>query len=124
MIARRRIKRGEAISPEDLALEERDIAVIPQKYFEDINKVANTESKTTIPKNSTIFEWMIKEIPLVHRGEEVAILVTAPNLMVKTVGIALEDGYLGKGIKVKRQETNKTLEGLLVSSDEVEVRLK
>ncbi len=124
VIANRRIKRGEEITPEDLALESRDISVVPQKYFEDIAQVADTEARTSIPKNSTIYEWMIKEIPLVHRGDEVAILVTGPNLTVKTMGRALEDGYLGKMIKVKRLESDKTLEGFLVSPTEVEVRLK
>ncbi len=126
VIARRRIKRGEEIAVEDLALESRDIAVLPQKYFEDIVYVANTETKTSIPKNSTIFEWMIKEIPLVHRGDEVALLITAPNLMVKAKGMALEDGYLGKKIKVKvrRKDSKNILEGRLISSSEVEVRLK
>lgn len=124
VVANRRIKRGDEIGVEDLALESRDIAVLPQKYFEEIFQVANTEAKTTIPRNSTIFEWMIKEVPLVHRGEEVAILVTAPNLLLKTQGVALEDGYLGKKMKVKSKESKKTLEGSLISPTEVEVKLK
>jgi len=126
VVAQRRIKRGEEITDEDVVLESRDIAVLPQKYFEDIVYVANTEAKTTIPRNSTIFEWMIKEIPLVHRGDTVAVLITAPNLTVKTKGMALEDGYLGKKIKVKvkRKESENRLEGRLVSSSEVEVKLK
>jgi len=124
VIANRRINRGEEIALDDLALESRDIAVVPQKYYEDVAAVVDTEAKTSIPKNSTIYEWMIKEIPLVHRGDQVAILVTGPNLAVKAMGRALEDGYLGKMIKVRRAESDKTLEGTLVSSDEVEVRLK
>ena len=124
VIANRRINRGEEITLDDLAFESRDIAVVPQKYYEDVALVVETEAKTSIPKNSTIYEWMIKEIPLVHRGDQVAILVTGPNLSVKTLGRALEDGYLGKMIKVRRVESDKTLEGTLISSDEVEVRLK
>jgi len=124
VVAQKGIKRGEIITDEDLALEERDIAMLPQKYFEKLEQVVETEAKTTIPKESTIFEWMIKEIPLVHRGDEVSILVTAPDLVVKTKGMVLEDGYLDKKIKVKRVESNKTLEGILISPDEVEVKLK
>ena len=124
VVADRRIKRGGEIVVDDLTLETRDIAVLPQKYFEEIAQVANTEAKTTIPRNSTIFEWMIKEIPLVHRGDEVAILVTAPNMLLKTKGVALEDGYLGKKMKVKSKESKKTLEGSLISATVVEVKLK
>lgn len=126
VIANRRIKRGEEIMAEDLSYESRDIAVLPQKYFENIVQVANTEAKTSIPKNSTVFEWMIQEVPLVHRGDNVLVVVTAPNLTVKSEGKVLEDGYLDKKIKVKvkREDESKTLEGILVSSDEVEVKLK
>ena len=124
VVAKKRIKRGEIITEEDLALEERDIAMLPQKYFENLGEVIETEAKTTIPKESTIFEWMIKEIPLVHRGDEISILVTAPDLLVKTKGVALEDGYLDKKIKVKRVESKTTLEGILISPHEVEVKLK
>ena len=124
VIALRSIKRGEVIQVEDLGMESRDIASIPQRYFDQIFQVADMEAKTSIPRNSTIFEWMIKEIPLVHRGDDVLIRVSAPNLKVKVKGRALEDGYLGKWIKVKSEKSKDPLEGILISSSEVEVRLK
>lgn len=124
VVAKKNIKRGEKIEAKDLTLAERDIAMLPNKYFEDLDQVANSLAKTTIPKKSIIFEWMIKEIPLVHRGDEVTILVTAPNLLVKTKGVALEDGYRDKKVKVKRKNSKKTLEGILISENEVEVKLK
>ena len=124
VVAKNRINRGERIEEKDLTLEERDIAMLPENYFRYPRQILGTEAKTTIPKNSTIFEWMVKEMPLVHRGEEIAILVTAPNLLVKTQGVLLEDGYLGKTAKVKRSGSKKTLEGILVSSKEIEVKLK
>jgi flagella basal body P-ring formation protein FlgA len=124
VVAARQIKRAEIISADDLALEERDITMLPHQYYEDVRLVANTEAKTTIPKNSTIFEWMVKEIPLVKRGDEVAIFVSSPDLLVKTKGVALEDGYRGQEIKVKRENSKKTLEGVLVAPGEVEVNLE
>jgi flagella basal body P-ring formation protein FlgA len=126
VIALRSIKRGEVIQVEDLGMESRDIASIPQRYFDHIAQVADMEAKTSIPRNSTIFEWMIKEVPLVHRGDDVLIRVTAPDLRVKVKGRALEDGYLGKWIKVRSEKSNdkEPLEGILISSSEVEVRLK
>lgn len=124
VVAKNKIKRGATISLDDLGLEERDIAMLPEKYFNSKILVANTEAKTTIPENSTIFKWMVKEIPLVHRGDLVAIVVKGVNLMLKTEGTVLGDGYLGKEVKVKRAGSKKTVEGILVSSKEVEVRLK
>ena len=124
--AQKRIKRGELVEEEDVALKKRDIAMLPQKYFENLDQVIGTETKTTIPKGSTIFEWMIKKPPLVHRGDEISILVKGSNLLVKTKGIVVEDGYLGKmtKVRVKSEDSKKIIEGILISADEIEVKLK
>ena len=84
------------------------------------------ETKTAVARNGTIFEWMIKEIPIVRRGDEVSILVKVPNMLVRTTGTALEDGYEGKllRVKVKGRDAKDRLEGRLVSSNEVEVIMK
>jgi flagella basal body P-ring formation protein FlgA len=67
----------------------------------------------------------------VHRGEELTILVKGPNLLVKTAGVALEDGYIEKEVKVRKKTAPKPgsgfvkpLVGILVSSTEVEVILR
>jgi flagella basal body P-ring formation protein FlgA len=126
VVAARHIKRGTMISLDDVKLEERDIAMFPQSYYADLEGVLLKETKTSVPRNSTIFEWMIKEIPMVRRGDEVTILVKGPNLLVRTTGMALEDGYEGKWLKVKvaGKDAKDSLEGRLISSNEVEVILK
>jgi len=124
VVADRLIKRGEEIQSEDLKLEERDIALLPQKYFESLDQIVSAEAKTTIPKNSTLFEWMAKKIPLIRRGDKVTIRVSASSLLVKSEGVALSDGYLGKKMTVKRKDIKKSLEGIVVSANEVEVKLK
>lgn len=124
VVASRLIKRGAMIVLEDIELQERDIAMLPQKYFVGVNAVLLSQAKTSIPKNSAIFEWMIKEVPLVKRGDGVAILVKGENLLLRADGRVLEDGYLGKPIKVRRRESRKTLDGVLISTNEVEVILK
>jgi len=124
VVANNKIKRGKVINEDDLVLEKRDIAMLPQKYFEEPLLVANNEAKTTISRNGTIFEWMIKKVPLVHRGDEVAINVVGSDLLVKSAGVILMDGYLGESVKVKRKNSKKTVEGVLVSADVVEVNLK
>jgi len=118
------ISRGQRIEMADLKLEERDVALLPNQYYSDLVQVISSEAKTIIPKNSTIFGWMIKEIPMIRRGTQVRLVVKADNLLVKAQGVALEDGYLNKEVKVKRSESNKILIGLVSSPGEVEVNLK
>ncbi|MFC1511525.1 flagellar basal body P-ring formation chaperone FlgA [Candidatus Margulisiibacteriota bacterium] len=124
VVAKKRIKRGQTIGQADLSLEARDIAMLPQKYFAKLDNVIGSETKTNIPKNSTLYEWMVKEVPLVRRGDTLAVLVKAPNLLIKTQGQALSDGYLNKKMKVKREDSKTAIEGILISAKEVEVNLK
>ncbi|MBN2058460.1 MAG: flagellar basal body P-ring formation protein FlgA [Candidatus Saganbacteria bacterium] len=127
VIATRMVKRGETIGEGDLALEARDIAMLPDEYYEDKVMVVETEAKTTIPKNGTIFQWMIKEIPVVRRGDDITLIVKGPNLLVRTAGEALMDGYLGRKIRVRKKgvtDPKKILEGVLISPKEVEVVIR
>jgi flagella basal body P-ring formation protein FlgA len=124
--AANRIPRGALIARDDLTLTERNVAALPQNYFVSFEAVLATEARTLIAKNSAIFDWMIKEVPLVRRGDEVSVLVKGANLLVRTEGVVLADGYYGKWlkVKVKGRDARESLEGRLISSGEVEVLLK
>ncbi|MDD5593677.1 MAG: flagellar basal body P-ring formation chaperone FlgA, partial [Candidatus Margulisbacteria bacterium] len=121
--AARLIKKGRSIESADLKIEERDVALLPQKYFLSAEPLVSKEAKISIPGNSTIFEWMVGEVPLVRRGAPVTLIVTAPGLAVKTKAQAQEDGVLGSEIKVKRADSNKIVAGKIISAGEVEVKL-
>ncbi|MEA3494374.1 MAG: flagellar basal body P-ring formation chaperone FlgA [Candidatus Margulisiibacteriota bacterium] len=123
-VANNYIQRGSVITDEDVMIEQRDIAMVPQKFHFKLEDVVGKEAKTSIPEKSTVYAWMIKEVPQVHRGDKVMISIVGTNLMVKSEGTALEDGYIGKILKVKRKNVKNPLEGILVSANEVEVVLK
>lgn len=123
VVATKRIKKRNVIVEDDLKVEERDVALLPQKYYVTTEQLLGKEAKINIPANSTIFEWMVGEVPLIRQGSEVTIVVSAPGLTVKTKGEAIEDGYRDGKIKVKRKETNKIVEGEIISPTEVEVKL-
>lgn len=121
--AARLIKKGKSIESADLKIEARDVALLPQKYFLSAEPLISKEARISIPENSTIFEWMVGEVPLVRRGDPVTLVVKAPGLAVRTKAQAQEDGGLGSEIKVKRTDSNKIVAGKIVSAGEVEVKL-
>lgn len=124
--ARGVIRRGTLITLDDLAMEKRDIAMLPPGFFSGTEPLLGLEAKTTIPKGSTVFEWMVKKVPLIRRGDEVMILLKGEGLLVKAKGVSLMDGSLNEKIKVQRRtgpNASKTLEGVLISPKEVKVTL-
>ena len=124
VVAATTIRRRRIIEPDLVKLDLRDIARLPQNYFAKVAAVIGKESKTTIPKGSTIYEWMIKDSPLIRNGDKLMILVKGPSLLVKSRGRALMDGYLGQAIRVRAENSKEILNGILVSPDKVEVILK
>ncbi len=121
--AARLIKKGQVIAADDLKIEARDVALLPQKYFLDRAQLAGLEAKISIPENSTVFEWMIGAVPLVRRGAVVTLTVSGPGLTVKAKAEAQDDGVIGSEIRVKRIDSNKVVTAKVVSADEVEVTL-
>lgn len=131
VIANKYIKKSKILELDDLKIERRDVSLIPQKYFVEDSSLLNKEAKLSIPANSTLFDWMIGDLPLIRRGSAVTIKVVSPGMVVKSQGEALEEGYLGGEIKVKRKMESfsgaksgavKILTGKVVSSFEVAVQ--
>lgn len=118
------IKKGQKIEAADLSWVERDVALLPQKYFIAPEQLQALEAKIAIPENSTIFEWMVGPPPLVRGGQEVILVANAAGLTVKARGQALSDGYLDELIQVKRLDANKVLKGKVISAAEVEVNVE
>ena len=121
--AARLIKKGKVIEAADLKIDSRDVALLPQKYFVSLDPLISEEAKISIPENSTVFEWMVGAVPLVHRGNPLTLVVSAPGLTVKTKAEAQEDGGLGSEIKVKRVDSKKIVAAKIISPSEVEVKL-
>ncbi|MDI6731489.1 MAG: flagellar basal body P-ring formation chaperone FlgA [Candidatus Margulisbacteria bacterium] len=121
--ASKTLRRKEIIAPDDITIEAKDIALLPEKYFYSVDDVLTREVKSSIPKRSVIFEWMIKKKPLLHRGEKVTILVISDKVKIETRGIAMDEGNMGDEISVKCDESKKTLKAKIVAADKVEVKL-
>ena len=123
VVAANTIKRAQVIIEEDVTIEARDVALLPEKYFYTVSDVFNREAKSTISKKSAIFDWMIKKKPLLHRGEKVTILVISDGVKIEAKGTTLSEGNKGEEIMVKRDDSKKSIKAKIISADKVEVKL-
>lgn len=117
------IKKGKTLEVSDLKTEMRDVALLPQKYFSEGESLVGKEAKLGIPENSTLFDWMVGDLPMVRQGSPVSILVSLPGLLVRAKGEALEDGSAGGEIRVRRSDSKKIIKGKVLSPTEVEVTI-
>jgi flagella basal body P-ring formation protein FlgA len=122
VVAKKRLKRGDPISSAEAAIEERDVAVLSQNIIKDINFVIGKEAKTFIPSGNPIYDWMVKDKPVVKKNEKIKIAAGSQNVSVAAVGIALEDGNSGSEIKIKNLSSGKELIGVVTGTGEVMVK--
>ncbi|MBU1616332.1 MAG: flagellar basal body P-ring formation chaperone FlgA [Candidatus Margulisbacteria bacterium] len=124
VVAARKLPRNKAQQSEDFKYEVRDVAMLPQKYLTAIETLLGKETKIPVPQNSTVFEWMLREPAVIRAGSEISLVVVASDLGVRADGLALENGYLGEQIKVRKKDSPKILFGKVLSEKEVEVEIK
>ena len=122
VVAKRRLKRGEVITSAEAGIEERDIAALNPKVIRDMSAVNGKEVKTFIPGGNPVYDWMIRERPLVKKSEKIKITTGSENVIVAVAGLSLEDGDLGSEVKVKNLASGKELIGVVIGTGEVEIK--
>ena len=122
VVAKKRMKKGDLISSAEAGIEERDVAVLNPGIIKDLNIVLGKESKTFIPNGNPVYDWMIKERPLVKKNEKVKINASSDNIDVSAVGQSLEDGNMDSEIKIKNLTSGKELIGVVTGTGEVTIK--
>lgn len=123
LVAKNKIQKKKTIALEDITIETKDVALYPNKYFEDETELIGKMSNALIPKGSVILEWMVKEKPAVNKGDKIRLLAREGGVEVWASGVALEDGQIGEEINVRRSGSREKLDGKILSSEIIEVRV-
>ena len=123
VLASREIKKGSIYQAEDVKLVETEISTLPRSFFKNIKELIGQESKTTIAQDTRILDWMAGAVPLFKCGDKLTISAALKGVKVKAQGLALEDGYPGKSIKVQNLTTKKQIEGIVKNSQLVEAKI-
>ncbi len=101
VVATRDISVGERLSPDKVKLEERFLRSITPDYKIDVSKIANYESLKTIYRGQILRKSYLKLSPVVKRGDEVRITYRKGNIEITLKAKALENGYVGRQIRLK-----------------------
>ncbi len=111
------------ITEQDLTIEFKPFSRLPQDVILDKNLVIGKQVKMSL-KPGTVLRYSHIERPMIiKRNQIVEIVAKGENFIVRTKGIALQEGKEGEKIKVKNLSSKKIIWGKVISSDEVEVSL-
>lgn len=105
----RAIAKGSSISASDIRFVKDNIATLNRGYFRDPAQVVGLKARRSLSPNTVLTPQLLEAALLVNKGDSVIIQANASGLMIRTQGIALEDGSLGEQIDVINSRSQKVI---------------
>lgn len=123
IIAAKAIPKDKHLSEADICMEERNIIPVLGSALVDKSDTYGKRAKRRIQQGEILTDELIETPPLIYRGDKVTILVELSHLKVTTMGIAKEDGYEGKIIRIENISSKKIITAKVINEKLVKVEL-
>lgn len=117
----RSMQRGAVLAAEDVSLKRINVAKAPDRIIFDPSQVVGKQLRSRVRAGECLKEHMLREAPLVEKGDPVKIVASAGKLSVSTMGVAKADGVKGDRIRVENIVSEKTVVGRVLDRGVVEV---
>lgn len=119
--AARNLKRGEALTKDDVYVTRKNISHIKPNYLTAVNQAIGLMVKHNVKADACIKDWMLKRMPVVDRGDLVTILAESAGLKLTVPGRVLMKGYDGELVKVKNLMSKRDIYAKVVDNATVMV---
>ncbi len=123
VVAARPLPRGAALAPQDLRLEEREVTSRLRGYFRSLEAVRGRLLRTALPQGAVLEPGLVRDPPLVRRGQPVTLVAGRPGLEVRMAGTALQDGARDQVVAVRNNRSRRLVRGRVVAPGLVRVDL-
>lgn len=121
LVVRRSLPRGHVLTAADLGPEERDVSRLARGYLADATNAIGRRLDRRVLAGDVLEPSMLEEELLVQRGQSVTLVVESDALSVRMAGLALADGTRGERIRVRNLASDRVVEGVVRSAEQVEV---
>lgn len=119
----RYLPRGHIIKSHELVVTEASIGKAPNATFADVDDVVGKRLARSVNQGQLILRNHLESPKMIRRGALVTLVVEQGPLKVTARGVALEDGEMGKIIRVKNLGSEKTVFARVVNASTVRVEL-
>ena len=121
VVAINAIPNGQMVRASDLELRRIDISSARGKSFNSLKELQGMSAKTYIQAGQVVTASQVIPPILVKRGNVVSLEATSRGFMIRTTGIAQQDGRKGELIRVKNSASKKVIDAKVTGSGRVEV---
>lgn len=117
----RKIDRNDILNMDNLVIKRMETTKLTGSTFNNVEDLIGKRATRPILLNTPITAEIVDNPPAIKKGDFIKIFVQTGNLHVVTKGVAKEDGYLGKIIRIKNIDSNKELYGRVEDSTSVKI---
>ena len=121
IVAGRPISKGEVLEEEDMELMEMNLNELPSDAVRTVEMAVGQQARNNMQPGDPIRTRDLEINPDVERGDMVTLLIKGKGFSVTARGKAKEDGSVGDTIRVQVENSKKTVEGVILDSETVEV---
>ncbi len=121
VVVARPLARSQRIGAADVQLEQRDISLLPNGYFDTPNAVLGLQTKRALVPGQVLNDGQLTLPMLIKRGQLVTLRARAGGVHVDMQGEALADGSLGQRIQARNQSSRRVVEGVIIADGVIEV---
>jgi flagella basal body P-ring formation protein FlgA len=123
VVTSRTLRRGELLLEDGAVdLEERDVTLLKHGFYTSLEELELIQSSRPIGAGDIITHRHAEPVPVIHRGDQIVMLVKSANMTLQTVGEAMQDGGIGERIRVRNDASGKVIRGEILESGLVQVQ--
>ncbi len=122
LVATQALARGDLLSKQAVRLQRYDISLLGYGYIEHLQDIVGRRLLRPISPGTVLSPGLFAARLLVHRGDHVSILAEVGRVHVRGHGTALGNAAAGARVKVRNNSSGRILQGLVVSTDTVQIQ--
>lgn len=121
VISTHSLARDQVLERDDVEVVRRDVARIVGGYMSDPDTVVGQRLKRGVSQGIVLTPTHLRPAILIERGQTVTLTVRGESLNISVAGKALTDGVANQRIRVENLASGRVVEGLVRSSELVEI---
>ncbi|MEM9403988.1 MAG: flagellar basal body P-ring formation chaperone FlgA [Pseudomonadota bacterium] len=121
LVTARPLQQGHVLTREDLMAEQRDVSEVFGGFLSDADAAIGQRLKRSVGSGVVLTPAQVQPRILVERGQTVTLTVQGSSLNISMQGKALMDGAANQRIRVENVGSGRVVEGLVRSSQHVQV---
>lgn len=122
VLASKPLKERQMVGADDIYIGRKDLSRLPAGYIDDIRRVSGKRVKRFVGANAILTDNILEEPPLFKRGDKVFIVAESDALRVSAIGVAGEDGYRGRPVRITNMQSKKEVIGEVDDNGTVSVK--